>query len=80
MRILPKVLSEIGEVDIFIHDSEHTYNNMMFEYPTAWHTVRAGGVLLSHDVGWNSAFSDFAHQVNCRPLCFYGIGFGGLRR
>jgi len=33
--IMPKLLDEIGFIDIFLHDSEHSYDNMYFEvnYP-----------------------------------------------
>jgi len=32
---LPPLLKELGEIDIFIHDSLHTYENMLWEYKTA---------------------------------------------
>lgn len=54
------LLAEIGKVDIFLHDSEHTYDNMMFEYATAWDYLPKGGLLLSHDISWNNAGRDFA--------------------
>jgi predicted O-methyltransferase YrrM len=77
---LPKVLSEVGQVDIFIHDSEHTYTNMLFEYQTAWPSIREGGLLLSDDVNWNAAFHDFSLYVKRRPQYLYGRGFAGLRK
>lgn len=45
--------------DIFIHDSEHSYQNMMFEFSWAANNVRPGGLILSDDVSWNDAFEDF---------------------
>jgi predicted O-methyltransferase YrrM len=29
---LPKVLSKLDKIDLFLHDSEHTYSNMTFEF------------------------------------------------
>jgi predicted O-methyltransferase YrrM len=57
--VLPRVFGELKEVDVFLHDSLHTYRNMTFEFQTAWPSLRAGGVLLSDDVGMNGAFENF---------------------
>jgi predicted O-methyltransferase YrrM len=79
-EVLPKVLSEIGQIDLFLHDSEHTYKNMMFEYQTAWPSIRDGGLIIGHDTGWNAAFSDFGSQVNRRPLRMIPTSLSGIRR
>lgn len=79
-RVLPEVLAELGRIDVFIHDSEHTYKNMMFEYQTAWPSIRESGFLLSHDVGWNSAFADFSIRVGRQSPLGYLTGLGGLRK
>jgi hypothetical protein len=67
-RRLPGLLSELGEIDLFLHDSAHTESNMRFEFETAWPALRPGGVLLSHDITMNAAFSDFAGAVRAEPL------------
>lgn len=63
---LPRLLDELKEIDIFCHDSLHTYDHMLFEYQLAWRYLRHGGVLLSDDVQENSAFRDFcdSKQLN----------------
>lgn len=55
---LPKLV-ENKTVDVFIHDSEHSYRNMRFEYQTVWPKIRAGGYLLSDDVVSNFSFYKF---------------------
>jgi predicted O-methyltransferase YrrM len=65
-ELLGPLLNELGPIDVFLHDSLHTYDNMLFEYRTAWPFLRTGGLLLSHDVGRNSAFFDFASEVGKR--------------
>lgn len=75
---LPRLLSELGTIDIFTHDSEHTYDFMMFEFETAWQHLRNGGVLLSDDVNWNNSFEDFAKRVGATPVLF--TVFGGMRK
>jgi hypothetical protein len=68
--LLPEVMETLKEVDIFIHDSLHSYEHMMFEYKTAWPYLRQNGLLLSDDIGWNSAFADFNRQVNRKSVVF----------
>lgn len=63
---LPKVVAVAGPLDVFLHDSDHTYPTQLHEYRTAWPRLRAGGVLLSDDVQ-NEAFLDFAQEVGATP-------------
>ena len=76
--ILPIFLNEINKVDIFIHDSEHTYENMMFEYTAAWDYIPRGGLLLSHDIGWNNAFKDFAQAAKRKAVRIYFTEIGAI--
>jgi len=72
---LPSLLKELKCIDAFLHDSEHTYKLMMFEYETAWFYLRDGGLLLSDDVHWNSAFYDFIKSnPHNRWIIFDGLG------
>ena len=34
--LLPRLLNTLGAIDVFIHDSLHSYNHMLFEFSTAW--------------------------------------------
>jgi len=71
---LPELLQSIGEIDIFHHDSAHTYDLMTFEYETVWPYLKHDGLLLSHDADWNNAFKDFClrHSADCR--IYEGVG------
>jgi predicted O-methyltransferase YrrM len=71
---LPKLLDTLGTIDIFQHDSEHTYDIMMSEFRAAWQALRNGGVLLSDDIGWSDAFADFCKEVKGRQASFYVYG------
>jgi hypothetical protein len=66
--ILPGLLKELGKVNVFWHDSDHSYENMMFEFTTAWAYLTEGGLLLAHDTGDNNSFRDFAKKVNRRAI------------
>jgi predicted O-methyltransferase YrrM len=60
---LPPLLNELGSLDIFFHDSEHTYETMLWEFQTAWADLRSGGVLIGHNIDVNDAFLDFCRSV-----------------
>ena len=49
-RVLPQLLARLERIDLFHHDSLHSYEHMMWEYDTAFPHLHAGGVLSSHDV------------------------------
>lgn len=66
-NVLPSVLKDVGEIDMFLHDSDHSYENMMFEFRAAWNYLKEGGILFSHDVDFNNAFPDLCRHV--KPNC-----------
>ena len=73
IKVLPKLLDELGSVNIFLHDSRHTYKTMMSEYIIVWSFLK-DGVLLSDDVACNDAFLDFADSVKQKPIIVKRIG------
>jgi hypothetical protein len=62
--VLPSLLNRIGPIDVFIHDSEHSYAHMMFEFNTAWPFVRDSGLMISDDEDYNNAFKDFVGSLD----------------
>jgi hypothetical protein len=61
-RRLPGLVSHLGRIDMFVHDSLHTARNMRFEMRKVWPALRNGGVMLVDDVN-NQAFGDFLREV-----------------
>lgn len=66
-RRLPALLRELGEIDLFIHDSLHSERNVSFELDRAWAALRPGGAIVVDDLDANRAFQTFtlnrpAHQ------------------
>jgi predicted O-methyltransferase YrrM len=61
-RLLPPLLARVGPLDLFIHDSLHTYRNMRDEFALAWRALRPGGVLISDDIEGNAAFLELSQQ------------------
>jgi hypothetical protein len=74
--LLPGVLAQLGKIGIFIHDSLHTYDHMMWEFETAYPHLQSGGLLFSDDALWNNAFHDFARRVGTPDArILRGVGF-----
>lgn len=69
LQYLEPVIKQVGEVDMFYHDSWHTYENMMFEYQTVWAALRPGGLLMSEYLpDLNDAFKDFTKDKANEPV------------
>jgi predicted O-methyltransferase YrrM len=74
-KLLPEVLGQFTEIDVFIHDSLHTEEHMKFEYEKAYPSLRSGGVLISDDALWNPAFPEFARLVGASAVqIMRGVG------
>jgi predicted O-methyltransferase YrrM len=65
---LPPLLERLGPIDFFMHDSEHSYECMHFEFETAWPALREGGILVADDWDWNDAFMELAQETNRTPV------------
>ena len=82
-RRLPSLLRELGQIDIFVHDSQHTERNMNFELELAWRYVRAGGVVVSDDIHENGAFKRLLDRTGAPSVIgqesvkagFFGVAF-----
>ena len=64
---LKNSLKKIENLDIFFHDSLHTYHNMMFEFKTVFPYIKRNGWILSDDIVDNNAFYDFYNSHDIIP-------------
>lgn len=62
-RRLPKLLSRLGEIDLFIHDSLHSERNVLFELDRAWTAISPNGALIVDDVDANWGFRSFTQAL-----------------
>lgn len=69
-KLLPGVFDKHPQIDIFMHDSLHTYEHQLFEYRTAWVHLAPGGLLLSDDIFWNAAFHKFCEEMG-QAYCYF---------
>lgn len=68
-RALPKLLSEIAPIDVFVQDSRGTTPTAGFEFRAAWDALAPGGFLLANSIERSLAFDRFAQEV--RPAYIF---------
>jgi predicted O-methyltransferase YrrM len=65
---LPPTLEKNPAIDVFLHDSEHSYETMWFELATAWSHLTAKGILICDNIDNNTSFFDFCRSVDRIPF------------
>jgi predicted O-methyltransferase YrrM len=82
--VLPPLLTRLPALDLFYHDSLHTFEHMTWEYSTALAHLSPGGMLSSHDVRTThsvreifrrNAFPTFCEQRGLVWRIFRNSGF-----
>ncbi|HEY3988906.1 MAG TPA: class I SAM-dependent methyltransferase [Acidobacteriaceae bacterium] len=58
-RRLPKLLSRLGKIDLFVHDSLHSERNVRFELDRAWAATGPIGAFVVDDVDASWGFRSF---------------------
>ena len=53
---LPRLLSEVGRIDLFVHDSLHSARNVRFEVDHAWSDLTRRGAVIVDDIDVNRGF------------------------
>ena len=63
--LLPPLVDRLDSIDMFFHDSDHTYAQMTFEFEQAMRKLAPASVIIADDISWNASLWDFAdrHQV-----------------
>ena len=81
---LNDLLESVGKIEIFLHDSMHTYNNMIFEFESVWPYIKNNGFLLSDDILENNSFLEFYTSKNLKPILLSSLDqkhlFGILKK
>jgi hypothetical protein len=69
-RTFPFLLPRLKRIDIFVHDSLHTYKNITREFQTITPYLARPAVVIADDVGDNAAFLNWVREA--RPA-FWSI-------
>jgi len=63
-RRLPALISRLGEIDLFVHDSLHSERNVRFELDRAWAAMSENGAFVVDDVDANWGFQSFTQAFS----------------
>jgi len=67
---LEPLLERLGPIDLFMHDSDHSYANVVAELRAAWPRMADRGIVVADDGELNYAFLDVAAEFGVEP---YGL-------
>jgi predicted O-methyltransferase YrrM len=59
---LPALVADVGQVDLFIHDSLHTAKNTLFEMEQVASVLSPSGIMLVDDIKSHTGFAAFARR------------------
>ncbi|MEM0128494.1 MAG: class I SAM-dependent methyltransferase [Thermoplasmatales archaeon] len=65
-EMLAGVLMQVGKVDVFFHDSDHSYGNVMFELETVLQYLNSQFLIIVDNYDWSDAPADFARTRGLR--------------
>ena len=67
------------EIDLFIHDSEHTFKHVISEINSVWNKLSDKGILIVDDIDWSNGFFKFIVEHQLYPLLLTDNGKDDLR-
>jgi len=70
-RVLPTLLRTLGKVDLFLHDSLHTYSNILMECEAVTGHLNRPAAVLVDDIQDNAAFLEWIDRSK-PDLCVVG--------
>jgi predicted O-methyltransferase YrrM len=70
--LLPEIIAKLDTIDLFFHDSDHSYGHMMFEFAEAKRKLSPTGVVVADNIAWNSSLWDFADDCGVPAYNFRG--------
>jgi predicted O-methyltransferase YrrM len=70
-RSASKIFTSLPPLDLFIHDSNHSYAWMRHEFTLAALAMRPGGIIASDDCDLSYAFSEFCSDRGLKANYFF---------
>jgi Methyltransferase domain len=75
-RLLPGLVADLGQIDLFLHDSMHTARNLRFELGQVWPALSPGGAALIDDVEKNAVTGQFVQAHPATPAAIFSSDDG----
>jgi len=63
-----RTLEKIGSIDLFLHDSDHSYLWQIFELQSMQSKMLSNSIIIADDVDASYAFIDFSRKVGTKPI------------
>lgn len=73
---IPKIVKEIN---LYIHDSEHSFDFIQKEISLVWEKISKNGIILADDLDWSNGFFGFCIEKKLYPLIITDNGKSGLK-
>jgi predicted O-methyltransferase YrrM len=70
--VLPDVVNDLESIDLFFHDSDHSYDHMMLEFREAKRKLSPVGTIVADNIAWNSSLWDLADEYAVPAYNFRG--------
>lgn len=70
--LLPPLVDRLESIDLFYHDSDHTYNHMLFEFNEIRRKLSPGGLVIGDDISLNASLWDFADEAGVPAYNYKG--------
>lgn len=71
VRDFKAVVRGLSRLDLFFHDSDHSYTGQLSELRTVWPIMPSGGYVVVDDANESWAFFDFASELGLEPVCLF---------
>lgn len=66
-KVLKQLLDGLGDIQFFLHDSDHSYDHVVYELNEAWNHMRRG-IIIIDNFKFSNATIDFANKVNAKVI------------
>jgi hypothetical protein len=74
------LMPDLGvEIDLFVHDSEHTFKHVFGELDAVWDQLSSHGLAFVDDIDWSNGFYSFVLSHFLYPLMLTDNGKDDLR-
>ena len=70
--LLPPLVDRLDRIDMFFHDSDHTYRHMMFEFEQVARKLASNSTIIADDISWNTSLWDYADKRQVPSYNFRG--------
>jgi len=76
LNVLPELMKDLNNIDIFLHDSLHVPKHIRNEYNAVYPYLEDEAILASHDIYMTDTFQEFVKEKDMENVIINNIGIG----